>query len=93
MDSGVVQADTDRPGGSAVSEATVRAVEGEIRLCQTRQGTEHTVSFTVEDADVIIAWIRSAKAEAERRRPVCELERRPAPPAGPRAAATALTTR
>ena len=75
-----------------MSEATVRAVEGEIRLCQTRQGTEHTVSFTVEDADVIIAWIRSAKAEVERRRPVCELERRPAP-AAPRAAVTALTTR
>jgi len=76
-----------------VSEATVRAVEGEIRLYQTRQGTEHTVSFNVEDADVIIAWIRSAKAEAERRRPVCEPERRPAPPAAPRAAVTAQTTR
>jgi hypothetical protein len=76
-----------------VSEATVRAVEGEIRLCQTRQGTEHTVSFTVEDADVIIAWIRSAKAEVERRRPVCELERPLALPGTPRAAGTALTTR
>jgi hypothetical protein len=77
-----------------VSEATVRAVEGEIRLCQTRQGTEHTVSFSIEDADVIIAWIRSAKAEVERRRPVCELVRRLAPrPGGPRAAGTALTER
>ena len=76
-----------------MSEATVRAVEGEIRLCQTRQGTEHTVSFTVEDADVIIAWIRSAKAEVERLRPVCELERRLALPGTPRAAGTALTTR
>jgi hypothetical protein len=44
----------------------VEAVSGEIRLRQARQGAEHSVCLSVEDVDMIIAWIRSAKAELQR---------------------------
>ena len=58
-----------------MSRASVQVVDGEIRLRQIRHGTEQVVSFAVEDADVMIAWIRSAKAEAERRPIVSDVAR------------------
>jgi hypothetical protein len=44
----------------------VEAVSGEIRLRQAREGREHSIRFAVGDVDMIIAWIRSAKAELQR---------------------------
>jgi hypothetical protein len=62
-----------------MSKARVEAASGEIRLRQSRHGEEQCVSFPIEDADTIIAWIRSAKAQLQRLRPAVEVPREATP--------------
>ena len=49
-----------------VTRPIVEAVHGEIRLRDVAQSDAHSVSFSVDDVDVIIAWIRSAAAQIRR---------------------------
>jgi hypothetical protein len=46
-----------------------------VWLRQLRDGHEHHIALALDEVDVVIEWIRSARAEAERRRAISGVAR------------------